>query len=246
MTAPLKLVLAVVLLAGAAVVERGVGERHERPADVRPEDAAVARALQPLGPLKAVLSATLWVALLDSQVYGTPTRVGTVAEGLLTLHPGLEAVRQFVAEQLIVNEAARAPDAARHRALVLRGLAILEDGLARDDSPRLHGALGRLLVAQARSDPRFAEIARQYYGALPEEVAIDELRRSARALDAIVLADLLVARGLRALRHEDPPAARRDLAEAEALLSALPEDVQASLGDVLDDLRAAWDEIEGS
>lgn len=191
----------------------------------------LAAALLPLGPARALVSAGLWVRFLQSHVESDAEALAWLSEGLLAVHPELERVREHLASQLIVTTAPAAPDDARHRALVQRGLGMLEDGLELSDSQRLHGALGRLLVVQSRHDPRFGSAARQYFGMDPTDLAIDELRSAGDSEgSSVFLADLLVDRGIDAwLRDRDLHAADRDLAEAERLTRSLPGDDAAEL-----------------
>lgn len=218
------LLLGLALLGAAGAVPSG------QRATAAPGTAALAlneplaAALEPLGPLRPLISSALWVQLLRSRLEGDDEQVLLFSEGLIALHPELERVREHLASQLIVTEAPRAANAERHRALVQRGLCLLEDGQLLSESPRLHGALGRLLTLQVRVDARFAAAARQYFGSDPVTVAIDELREAGtHAGSDVFLADLLVERGLVAwTRDADVRGADRDLAEAEALTSALP------------------------
>ena len=210
-------------------------------ATATPRDEAWARALRPLGPVRPLLASILWVTVLDRSMEGDSAAVADVAEALLALHPDLHAVRTHLATVLVVNEAPRAPDDDRHRALVERGLLMLEEGLAAagDDDVHLHGALGRLLAVQVRSDPRFPQVARSYFGEQPEDIAIQELRRGDQASeDALWLIELLVDRGRNHLRFGgDPFEAARDLAEAEEVLRALPEDARRVYGVETEALR---------
>jgi hypothetical protein len=194
------------------------------PADTqRTVGEPLAVALAPLGPIKAMVSAALWTRLLRGQTEGDSAAAESLALALLELHPDLDEVREYLAHRLVVSEARRAPDRERHRLAVTRGLQILDEGLARRDSPRLHGYLGRLLAVRPDMDPWFRSVVEQYWGDTPEELAIESLRRSdAPQVDAWLLADLLVERGLWALEaRDDPWRARRDLAEAEAVLAAV-------------------------
>lgn len=212
----------------------------------RPLGEPVADMLAPLGPIKAVLSAALWVAFSDQLAEGGGDDVTALAEGLLALHPGLVRVRVHLAEQLTVNEAARAPDEARHRAYVQAGLDMLTEGLDRADDPRLHQALGRLVFERSLADPRFAQVAEASFGMSVGDIVIEELRAATRDeqaqdFDLAVLAGQLVARGLDQLeRFDDTWSAGRDLHEAERVLGRVDNPGVASLVDRLDDLRAAW------
>ena len=206
----------------------------------QPVTEPLAVALAPLGPGKAVISAALWARLLRGQTEGDSEAAESLALALLELHPDLDEVREYLAHRLIVSESRRAPDRERHRLAVIRGLQILDEGIARTDSPRLHGYLGRVLAMRPESDPWFRPVVEQYWGETPEELAIDALRRSdVPQVDAWLLADLLVERGLWALEvRADRWRARRDLAEATTVLAALPDAPAAEVEALLEPLRA--------
>jgi len=193
------------------------------PARVEPARAEpLAAVLAPLGPLKSLASALLWARLLDEQMRGEGERAAGLARALLELHPDLETVREYLAHQLVVTEAPRAPGAARHAALVAAGLGLLDEGLALRASPRLHGALGRLLATQRRSDPAFRGPAEAWAGDALETVSLLHLRRSElHLLDRVLLAGLLLERGERELDAGDAWAARRDWQEARDALQPL-------------------------
>lgn len=215
--------LGAALLGAAAFVPHE--ERAEVPGVPSSDDALavaepLAAALAPLGPLRAIVSSVLWVKLVRSELAGDSQAMSLVTEGLLAIHPDLERVREHLASDLIVNRAPQAPDGVRHRALVHRGLSMLEDGLELNDSPNLHGLIGRIVALQSRHDPRFDAAARRFFGSDPGDVAIDELRLGLDTYGSqAFLADLLVDRGLASwTRDEDVAAAVRDLAEAEQLI----------------------------
>lgn len=216
----------------------------------RPLAEPVADALAPLGPVKTMISSALWVALLDEVKQGGSEATVSLAEALLAVHPDVDTVRLHLAQHLIVNEAGRAPDDATYRALVLRGLEMLEEGAA-SGRLRLRGNLGRLLVERSMSDARFTPVASQYFGEDPLEIAIEELRASTAVddpspLDVIILADLLVTRGADALDvYADTFRAERDLLEAESLLERLHTESAAMLQSRLQTLREAWSEAVG-
>lgn len=203
----------------------------------------VARALLPLGPVRAVASSALWVLVQRKQQEGDAEAVADLAEGLLALHPDLAEVRIFLARQLVVSQAPRRPDSERHRALVARGLRMLEEGFEIDDSARLHGAMGTLLAVQMDVDPRFSPVAAQYFGERPEDVAIAELRRASpggnNALNRILL---LIDRGMTTLRLDgDPIEAARDLEEATGVLQQFDEADRTVIAPELEGLRRALD-----
>jgi hypothetical protein len=211
----------------------------------------LAAALAPLGPLKSLASSLLWARLLDEQMHGAGERATGLARALLELHPDLETVREYLAQQLVVTEAPRAPGAARHAALVAAGLALLEQGLELRESPRLHGALGRLLATQRRSDPGFRGPAEAWAGDALETVALLHLRRSElHLLDRVLLAGLLLERGERELDAGDAWAARRDWQDARAALQPLREldgaQVDEQLGGLAGRLREAGVDPGGS
>lgn len=207
----------------------------------------LALALAPLGPVRALVSSALWVDLLRTQSDVDSDRVTSLARALLEVHPDLEVVRIYLANQLIVTEARRAPDRARHDALVEAGLLLFEEGLQRHDSPRLRSALAWTLAAQARSDVRFAAVASRHFGVTAEDEAIELLQGAEDPADARARGELLVERGLSALAvREDERSARRDLDEAEralAPLAAEPDggapDGRAEAESLLAPLRAA-------
>lgn len=207
--------------------------------DARPVMEPLARALVPLGPVRAVVSSALWMMVQRKQQDGDPDAVADLAEGLLALHPELEEVRVFLARQLVVSQAPRSPDDALHRALVARGLRMLEDGPPIRDSERLHAALGTLLALQVDMDPRFAPVAAQYFGERPEEVAISELRRARQGgRGALNLIILLVDRGLNTLRRGgDPFEAARDLEEATDVLQLFNEEDRMVIAAELEGLK---------
>jgi hypothetical protein len=198
--------------------------------------------LAPLGPAKALLSATLWVKVLHEEQHGDPESLVPLSRALLELHPGLDGVREYLAGQLIVTEAARATDSGRHDALVQAGLSLLEDGRLRSDSPRLHAALGRLIYTQRLQDPTFQTAAEAYFGGSLLDTGIDALARSPDVDDAALRAELLVERGLVAVRREEWRQARADLAEAQAALEPLlarPDQEVQDLAALLSPLREA-------
>lgn len=199
----------------------------------------LAAALAPLGPLKSLASALLWARLLDEQRHGEGERAAGLSRALLELHPDLDTVREYLAGQLVVTEAPRAPGAARHAALVTAGLALLEQGLQARESPRLHGALGRMLATQRRSDPAFRGPAEAWAGDALETVALLHLRRSElHLLDRVLLAGLLLERGARALDAGDAWAARRDWQEARDALQPLRALEGVSVDEQLEGLAA--------
>ncbi|GEM_PF-3089043 len=220
----LSTVAGLVLLVGASAVAPSSSDDGEA-LDVRAAEAPLAVALTPLGPAKAVLSALLWERLQLQRRAGDVTTAAPLSQALLALHPGLSVVREHLATRLILSDAAQAPDLPRYRALVLTGLSMLEQGQAFGENPRLHGALGQLLAIQGRNDPRFWEVASEYFGAPPEEIAIQELRLAGSPrLAALLLADLLLDRGFTSWDLDrDGYAADRDLREAQELIEvALP------------------------
>lgn len=217
----LRVVIGVVALAAAAVV----GERTAR--DELPTTEPLAQALAPLGPVKAIASAALWARLDREEKRGESREVELIARALLELHPGFDDVREYLAYQLVVSEARRASDPERRDAIVDAGLELLEQGLDLNDSPRLHSALGQLIVSRRERDPTFRLAIERRYGDPPSEVAIDHLRRAEAddPLDMMVLAQLLVERGLRALFTDRAVrSARRDLSEAEERLGPVRAD----------------------
>ena len=222
--APLSTVVGLALLVGASVLAPGGGD-DSAPRDVRAAEEPLAVALTPLGPAKAVLSALLWERLQLQRRAGEVETAAPLSQALLALHPGLAVVREHLATRLILSDAAQAPDLPRYRALVLTGLSMLEEGQAFGENPRLHEALGQLLAIQGRNDPRFWEVASEYFGAPPEEIAIQELRLAGGPrLAALLLADLLLDRGFESWELDrDGYAADRDLSEAQELIEvALP------------------------
>ncbi len=195
------------------------------PAPRAPDAAArepLARALAPLGPVKALVSAGLWVAVVQQQVQGDGDGAVPLARALVELHPGADGVREFLAGQLIASEATRATDRAAHEALVGAGLTLFVEGFARGASPRLRSALGRVLGLQREADPRFEAVAARVLGEPPRELAIELLRDSPEPeFDGRLRAELLLERALDAARHAgDPVAARADLRRAREALRA--------------------------
>ena len=80
--------------------------------------------------------------------------------------------------------------------------------------PRIHDAARAGLI----------DLAEEYFGAPPEEIAIQELREADNPALAPLLAELLLQRGGQAWeREQDDYAARRDLSEARRLLDDLDE-----------------------
>ncbi len=217
----------------------GAVARHD-PEDARGADAPLALALAPLGPIRALVSSALWVDLLHGQSANDSERVATVAGALLEVHPDLDVVREYLADQLIVTEARRAPDAARQDALIEAGLRLYEDGLQSRPSRKLRSALAWTLATQARIDVRFAIVAGRWFGRSAEDTAIDLLEGSEDPADARTRGVLLVERGLSALsRRGDRRAAQRDLAEAERAVAPLAAHDADGAGDVLAPLQAA-------
>ncbi|HZL99515.1 MAG TPA: hypothetical protein VFD43_04605 [Planctomycetota bacterium] len=218
-------------LAGALLIAASGAIGRGAAAD-RPRGEPLALLLEPLGPAKALCSAALWVAVLHEHQQGVPEKLVPLSRALLELHPGLDAVREFLAGQLIVTEAARATDAARHAALVQAGLSLLEEGRLRSDSPRLHAALGRLLCVQRARDPAFEPVVEAYFGGSLTDLAIESLARSPDPEDGRLRAGLLVERGLAAAAAEERGAARADLAEAEAALEPLRAEDASAAGEL--------------
>jgi|GEM_PF-6274572 len=207
------------------------------PDERRAHSEPLAAALAPLGPIKALASSLLWTRMLLAQMEAQGERTAAFGRALLELHPDLEAVREYVANQLVVTEAPRAPDAARHDRLVAGGLALLEEGLLLRDSPRLHGALGRLLVLQRDNDDAFGPAAEAWLGDEVPAAALDHLRRSELSFsDRVLLAGLLLERGEAERRAGDRWAARRDWQEAAAALAPLRELEGALIDQRLQDL----------
>ncbi len=229
-----KLLGAALLLALAAWIGRGLDAAGSATSGAG-ADEPVARALRPLGPVKAILSAVLWTDLMRSQRAGDGERIASLARALLSIHPDLDSVREHLAYQLIVSEARRAPDRERHGLLITRGLEILDDGLELGDAGRIHAATGRLLYDRRERDPWFPRAVELAFGATPEELAIEHLRLapSADPLESMILASLLVERGVRRLVTDvETVPARRDLEEAVAVLGRSevgPEDRESVL-----------------
>jgi len=205
--------VAALVAAGFAAPDAGPGAPRSEP---------LAAALAPLGPFKSLASSLLWAQMLTAQMEAQGQRTAALGRALLELHPDLEVAREYVANQLVVTEAPRAPDVARHDRLVANGLALLEHGLQLQDSARLHGALGRLLVHQRSSDPAFRLPAEAWLGDDLEAVAIEHLQRSELfAEDRLALGSLLLERGEQEIRDNDVWAARRDWQAASAALGPL-------------------------
>lgn len=216
------------LLGATALLLAGVfAPRDPGPARSEP----LAAALAPLGPAKALASSLLWARLLTAQREAQAGRTAAFGRALLELHPDLEVAREYVANQLVVTEAPRAPDTARHDLLVAAGLALLDEGLALRDSPRLHGTLGRLLVLQRDNDPRFRGAAEAWLGDELPGAALEHVRRSELSWsDRVLLAGLLLERGQASLRAGDRWAARDDWQEARDALAPL-HDLEGALID---------------
>jgi len=192
--------------------------------DGAPRTEPLAAALAPLGPFKSLASSLLWAQLLATQMEAEGQRAATLGRALLELHPDLEVAREYLANQLVVTEAPRAPDLARHDRLVATGLSLLEQGLQLQDSPRLHRALGRLLIQQRTSDPAFRVAAEAWLGDDLEVVAIEQLQQSELDFsDRLALANLLLERGEKEVRDEDLRSARRDWQAAQKTLDPLHE-----------------------
>jgi hypothetical protein len=131
-------------------------------------------------------------------------------------------------------------DAARHAALVAAGLQLFEDGLALQDSPALHAAMGRTLFVQAEIDPRFTAAAERVLGEPVEERALAELLASGPVgSDALLAAELHVRRGLAAVRRDgDRDAAARELSAAAAVLAPAIELLATAHPGIRDDAAA--------
>jgi len=225
------------LLGAAALVLAG-SLAPQRPEPARAEPLAAA--LAPLGPLKSLASALLWAQLLAEQQRSEGLRAAALGRALLELHPDLEVVREYLANQLVVTEAPRAGGDARRAALVAAGLALLEDGLLLRESPALHGALGRLLATQRSGNPHFRADAEAWLGDELEPVAVRHLRRSEGSpLDRVLLAGLLLEAGERALAAGDGAAALRDWREARATLEPLRSTEDALVDQQLEGLAGA-------
>jgi len=208
-------------LAGLLLVGGAGALSHAEAVAAPRQGEPLALLLAPLGPAKALLSSALWVAVLHEHRHGDPESLLPLARALLDVHPGLDAVREFLAGQLIVTEAPRATDATRHAALVQAGLAMLEDGRQLSGSPRLHATLGRLLYIRRAQDAAFEPVAEAYFGSSLPDVAIEALAHSSEPDDARLRAELLVERGLKAVADDERGEARADLAEAEAAMAPL-------------------------
>jgi hypothetical protein len=220
-------------------------------AAARPSSAAggaprepLARSLAPLGPVKALLSSALWVALQAGHSSGDAERLVELSHALLDLHPDLDQVRAFLAGQLVVTEAPRAIGRQRHDALVRAGLTLLEEGLDRRDGTALRVELAETLVVQRFVDPAFEPVAVSHFGAPVLDVAIELLAGAELEPGRVrLLAALHVERGERALsRDGDAWRARRDLQAAEealAPLRALPD--ERDLDAILEPLRERLD-----
>lgn len=232
-------------LAGALLIGGAGALAHPHGDATSPSQGEpLALLLAPLGPAKALLSAALWVQVLHEQQRGDPESLVPLSRALLELHPGLDGVREYLAGQLVVTEASRATDAARHDALVQAGLSLLEERRLLSDGARLHAALGRLLYTQRTQDPGFEPVAEAYFGGSLLDVAIDALTRSPDVEDGSLRAELLVERGLAAVRQEEWREARADLAEAQAALAPLlgPEEQADGLDALLAPLREALEQ----
>jgi len=194
------------------------------------DDEPLALALRPLGPVRALISSALWVRLLHDQMQGDSDEAAVIARALLALHPGLTTVREYLAGQLLVTEAQRAPDRARHEALVATGIALFEEGLELPGGERLHAPFGRTLAVQTMVDHRFAPAAERVLGEMPEERALSELLASGpHGFDRWLAANLAVERGLAAWDLDaDRVAASADLELARSLLPATAAEVPAS------------------
>jgi len=204
---------------GARAGDAGADARHAARGD-----EALAAALRPLGPVRTIISSALWTQLTHGQARGDAEAAATLARALLALNPGLATVREYLAGQLLVTEAPRAPDRARHDALVATGLALFEDGLALPGGAVLHAPFGRALAVQSMSgvDDRFAAAAEAWLGEMPEERALTELLASGPVgFDRWLAGSLAVQRGLAAwLLDGDRGAAQRDLSLARSLVPA--------------------------
>jgi len=223
MNRALQLPLAVALLGATPPETPGVaGPAGERVVPVPTPAARVLSAL-PTGA-RSLLGLTLWLTESAWSAPGLPPfRREELALALLASAPDLERVRREVAEWFVTQRAPRERDEARHRALVVRGLSLLEEGLRRAPSAALHASFGELLAPRSReqlADPRRQRVAEQLFGERGEELAIASFRHALeRSSVRARLIDLLLDRGELALdRGDDAPAALRDLAEVEALL----------------------------
>ncbi len=229
-----RLLLGVLLIAAASAV------LPPEPIESEGGSHPLAAALAPLGPVKACVSSALWFAYLRQ----SDRAAADLSEALIALHPDLDSVRTFLARQLVITEASRAPDRERHRRFILRGLRLLEEGLLRRDSDELHSALARLLVIRRDRDPWFSAVVEEYFGLLPSELAIEQLRAvEDDAGDAELLATLLVERGLRSYeRSGDPWDAQRDLREAVDVLRARSTLSDEQIDGMLGPLRRGLDQ----
>jgi hypothetical protein len=221
----LRLAAALLLLAASAVLARpapapGDSSRDAGDGGEARDVEPLARALGPLGPVRALVSSALWSRLLHDQMTGDAEEASALARALLALHPGLATVREYLAGQLLVTEAPRAPDRARHDALVATGLALFEEGLARPGGAALRAPFGRTLAVQSMVDSRFAAAAEPVLGEMPEERALRELLASGpRGFDRWLAANLAVEQGLAAWRLDgDRAAVHRALQLARELL----------------------------
>ncbi len=238
-----QLVAALLLLASSAWLAHAApslgpsrGDAHPSGGETRAvgdaarDEEPLARALQPLGPVRALISSALWVRLLHDQMSGDSDEAAALARALLTLHPALSTVREYLAGQLLVTEAPRAPDRARHDALVATGLTLFEEGLLLPGGERLHAPFGRTLAVQTMVDGLFAPAAERVLGEMPEERALRELLASGpQGFDRWLAANLALERGLLAWQLDgDRAAASRDLELARSLLPRSDADAVAS------------------
>jgi hypothetical protein len=223
-------------LAGIAALVAAGFVAPEPPASSHGEPLAAA--LAPLGPIKSFASAFLWQRMLTAQMRDEGERTAVFGRALLELHPDLVRVREYIAYQLIVTEAKRTPDATRHDRLVATGLALLSDGLALQDTPELHGALGRLLAQQSDRDPDFRAAAEAWLGDDLDATAIHHLRRSeGGVMDRLLLSSLLLDRGESELHDGDLWSARRDWQEARDAFEPVRPDSETLIEQRLHDLE---------
>ena len=221
---------AALIVASGLLARAGVGDV---PRAALPREEPLVAVLAPLGPVRSLAAAALWVDLLDQERRGDSARVAGRARALLELQPDLDVVREHLATQLMLTEAARAADPRRRAALVREGLALLEEGLERRDSPALHAALGRLLVLQA-GRPGFLRTAEAWFGAGLGDVALEHLLRAGDDPDDRLLAgDLLVERGLDAAWRGEGALVAETLRRAEDVLAPVRAAGQGALVDRL-------------
>lgn len=132
-------------------------------------------------PTLRALVVQVWMVRIDAAI-----RVGRFhlalrhAREALAIAPDLPAVRVRLADILAYDLPPQEPDPSRRLAWIGEGLAVLDEGIARDPfEPRLHANRGHLLRTRGARFPEFEAAFRETTGETTLEAAVDAFVRGA-------------------------------------------------------------------